>query len=84
MDCTPFLASAWLQMFPDCQWLPEQFIVEGCNLRGGYIESCLGRKQARKVYVLIGKTIQGTRRRARFLAEDLKVARKHLAGVKPC
>ena len=75
MDCTPFLALAWVQTFPDCQWLPDQFIVGGCNLRGGYIESCIGRKDARKVYTLIGKTIKGMRREARNLADDLREAR---------
>ena len=80
MDCTPFLALAWIEMFPGCQWLPDQFIVGGCNLRGGYIESCIGRKNARKVYTLIGKTIKGMRREAKNLADDLRAARRHLAN----
>jgi hypothetical protein len=78
MDCTPFLALAWIEMFPGCQWLPDQFIVGGCNLRGGYIESCIGKSKARKVYALIRKTIQGMRREAKNLADDLRAARRHL------
>jgi hypothetical protein len=78
MDMTPQLAAAWLETFPDCQWLPEQFIVTGTNLRSGYIESCVGKKLARRIYTLIGKTIKGTRQQAAWLAEDLKQARKSL------
>ena len=80
MDLTPHLAAAWADTFPDCEWLPEQFIVTGCNLRGGYIESCLGKPMARRIYALIGKTIKGAKRQAAYLAEDLKVARKRLAA----
>ena len=78
MDCTPFLALAWIKMFPDCRWLPDQFIGSGCNLRGGYIEACIGKNKARRVYTLMGRTIQGIRREAKNLADDLKEARKHL------
>ena len=78
MDCTPFLAQAWIEMFPDCQWLPDQFIVSGCNLSGGYIEACISKNKARRVYTLIGKTIRGMRREAKNLADDLREARTRL------
>ncbi len=78
MDCTPFLALAWIEMFPGCQWLPEQFTVTGVNLRSRYIESCIGKGKARKVYGLIGKTVKGMRQQTKYLAEDLRAARKHL------
>ena len=79
MDCGPYLAAAWMEMFPDCEWLPEQFITEGCNLRGGYVESLLGKKEAKRVYALIANTIKGERRSLAFLAEDLKVARQRMS-----
>jgi hypothetical protein len=79
MDLTPHLAQTWMTIFPQCDWLPEQFIVEGCNLRGGYVESCLGKKDARKVYALIAKSIKGMRRQAANLAQDLKAVRQHMA-----
>jgi hypothetical protein len=78
MDLTPCLAWAWIEMFPKCQWLPEQFIVSGGNLRGGYVEACIGKTKARRVYALIGKTIRSMRYEARSLADDLKEARNHL------
>jgi len=78
MDMTPHLAAAWIEAFPDCQWLPDQFLVTGTNLRAGYIESCVGKKVARRIYTVIGKTIKGMRQQAAWLAEDLKQARKHL------
>lgn len=78
MDMTPHLAACWLEMFPDCQWLPDQFIVTGVNLRGGYVETCVGKKVARRIYALMGKTIKGMRQQAAYLAEDLKAARQHL------
>lgn len=77
-DNTPYLAAAWLEMFPDCNWLPEQFIVTGVNLREGYVESCVGKRTARRIYAKVGDTIKGARRQLAFLAEDLKEARKHL------
>jgi hypothetical protein len=79
MDMTPHLAAAWIETFPDCQWLPDQFLGNGTNLRGGYVESCVGKKMARRIYTIIGKTIKGMRQQAAFLAEDLKEARKHLS-----
>lgn len=82
MDLTPHLAEAWLELFPDCQWLPDQFIVTGTNLRLGYVESCVGKKTARRIYAKIGETIKGTRKQAAYLAEDLKEARKRLAAKK--
>ncbi len=78
MDCTPFLAKAWLECFSDCPWLPEQFCVEGCNLRGGYVESCVGPQWARRIYRVMGSTVKMLRLQATRLAADLKEARKRL------
>lgn len=82
MDMTPYLAAAWVELFPDCQWLPEQFIGNSTNLRGGYIESCVGKKLARRIYAVIGKTVKGMRQQATWLAEDLKEARKRMSAKK--
>jgi hypothetical protein len=82
MDLTPHLAKAWITLFPECTWLPDQFIVRGVNLTQGYIVSCLGKTWARKVYRLIGKTIQAMRHEAAWLAKDLRVAREHLKTQK--
>jgi hypothetical protein len=76
MDYTPYLALAWMEFFPDCQSLPDQFIVTGTNLRSGYIEACLSKKDARRVYAMIEQTIDGERRRLAYLEADLKEARK--------
>jgi len=82
MDCTPHLAAAWLEMFPDCTWLPENFIVEGTNLRQGYAETCVGTWMARRIYAKIGASIKGARQHLAILSEDLKEARKKLAEKK--
>lgn len=53
MDCTPQLALAWVNTFPDCKWLPDQFYIRGCNLSGGYIKACVGPENARQIYKLM-------------------------------
>jgi len=79
MDMTPHLAAAWAELFPQCEWIPEQFCVEGLDLREGYVESCVGKEMARRIYKLMDGTIEGMRNYAERLAEDLKLARKRLA-----
>jgi len=76
MDCTPYLALAWMALFPDCDWLPDQFILDGTNLRGGYYETELGKEDAKKIYALIESTIEGERQKLTWLEQDLCEAKK--------
>jgi hypothetical protein len=75
-DNRPHLAAAWMQCFPDAQWLPGQFILDGCNLRNGYYETELGKEIAEKIYKLIEQTIKGRRFQLDNLERDLTEARK--------
>ena len=78
MDCTPHLALAWSELFPDCDWLPTQFINSGLDLRSEYVKSCLGKADAKKIYALIGKTIDGQKIQLDSLTKDLEVAYERL------
>jgi hypothetical protein len=75
-DNRPWLASAWATLFPDCDWVPDNFILTGIDLRGGYYATELGGKAAKKIYALIASTIEAKRRQLVFLEQDLREAKK--------
>ena len=78
MDCTPYLAKAWMIMFPDCMWIPEQFCVRGCNLTHGYIVSCVGKSWARKIYKTMRVVYRQQIQDGRSALRELTIANKRL------
>lgn len=78
MNLTPHLAATWVETFPQCCWLPEQFHVRGINLTHGYVVSCVGAKRARKIYKLMARSAELYKNDANSLVAELKEARKHL------
>lgn len=75
MDMTPMLAAAWVEAFPSCTWLPDDFMVRGVNLTQGYIEACVGPQWAKRIYALMRKSAGLLRSEARSIEEELKQAR---------
>ena len=73
-DCTPYLASAYVEMFGDDCCLPDEFMVTGTNLRCGYIRSCVGESQARKIYAAILRTAHGSLDEAGHIIDDATTA----------
>lgn len=78
MDFTPCLALAWINAFPDCNWLPDQFCVTGCNLTGGYISSCIGADNALRVYKLMESTYRGQLEQAKNNLAEIRNVLKNL------
>jgi len=80
MDCTPFLALAWINLFPDCRWLPFEFHVTGCNLRGGYLQSCLGEADAKRVLEIMLIGHEGLEPTIRSEIKDIRKALDKVQG----
>ena len=80
MDCTPFLALAWINLFPDCRWIPIEFQVTGVNLRGGYLTSCLGEADAMRVLRVMETGIEGLGASLGQDLQDVRDAARKLAG----
>lgn len=79
MDLTPYLALAWMNTFPDCAWLPEDFCMVGSRITGGYLESCLGKKDARRIYKLMLDSYKSTIINAKH---EIKNTRAALRGLR--
>jgi hypothetical protein len=78
MDCTPYLALAWVNLLPGCRWVPLEFMVTGVNLRGGYLTSCLGVADAMRVLAVMESGLEGA---IDSLGQDLKDVRDAVAKL---
>ena len=78
MDCTPYLALAWLNLFPNCQWIPENYLVTGYNLTEGYIESCVGEEDAKRIYDVMASGMKGSINADIRVLRDVREVRKIL------
>ena len=78
MDCTPYLALAWLNLFPDCRWVPENFLVTGYNLTEGYIETCLGTEDARRIYEVMDTGMRGSIQSDIRVLKDIRATKRLL------
>ncbi len=77
MDLPPELLAAWVEFFPDCNWVPENWLNES-NLASGYIAAVVGNEQARKIYNQIERTAEGMLKRAKAYLNDVAEAYKLL------
>lgn len=57
MDMSPHLCEAWLTMFPDCEWVPQEW-ASITNLMGSYFESCIGEEMTRRIVVLYARSLR--------------------------
>ena len=72
MDLSPYFCKAWLTLFPDVSWIPEDFISASTNLLGGYYRSCLGAEWEAKILAVYEKELDQTAKSAR--ADKKRVA----------
>ena len=74
MDFTPNLALAWVNTFPNCKWMPDNFWVGDCNLSGGYIQSCIGHVEALRVFNVMKSSAEIEIERAQYKLKSINEA----------